>query len=177
MLTTGHTTSAMNRMVLNMMAPSVAQVLAPVPLTLAMMLPPLNDTQGFPKWLLKVQAILQAKRWNGITTQNNESLAYDSSELYMLLINCLDGDMLEPYIQGGPALFANQGIIMLHDLISTHQSSSSAGLVSFFTRFLQARMLTTETIIQYCSKICSLSTELGHLDHPLLEPLLHLLVV
>jgi hypothetical protein len=94
MLTTGHTTSAMNRMVLNMMAPSVAQVLAPVPLTLAMMLPPLNDTQGFPKWLLKVQAILQAKRWNGITTQNNESLAYDSSELYMLLINCLDGDML-----------------------------------------------------------------------------------
>jgi hypothetical protein len=59
----------------------------------------------------------------------------------MLLINCLDGDMLEPYIQGGPASFANQGILMLHDLISTHQSTSSAGLVSVFTWFLQARML------------------------------------
>jgi hypothetical protein len=143
------------------------------------MLPPLNDTQGFPKWLLKVQAILHDKRWYGITTQNNGSIAYDSlsSELHMLLVNFLDDDMLEPYIQGGPALFANQGILMLHDLISTHQSSSSAGLVSVFTRFLQARMLPTETIIQYCSKIHSLSTELGRLGHPILEPLLRLILV
>jgi hypothetical protein len=142
MLDTGHPTSAMNRMVLIMMAPLVAQVLAPVPLAPAMMLPPLSDTQGFPKWLLKVRAILHAKRWNGITTRNTESIAYESlsSELYMLLINCPDGDMLKPYIQGGPTSFANQGILMLHDLVSTHQSSSSAGLLSVFTWFLQAHM-------------------------------------
>jgi hypothetical protein len=179
MLDTGHPTIAMNRMVLNMTATSVAQVIAPVPLAPAMMLPLLNDTQGFPKWLHKVRAILHAKRWNGITTHNNESLAYESlsSELYMLLINCLDGDMLEPYIQGGPASFANQGILVVHDLISTHQSSSSAGLVSVFTRFLQARMPPTETIIQYCYKIRGLSTELGRLSQPISEPLMHLLVI
>jgi hypothetical protein len=95
----------------------------------------------------------------------------------MLLINCMDGDMLEPYIQGGSDLFANQGILMLHDLISTHQSSSSNGLVSILTWFIQARMLPTETIIQYCSKILSLSTELGRLGHSILEPLLRLFLV
>jgi hypothetical protein len=95
----------------------------------------------------------------------------------MLLINCLDGDMLKPYIQGGPVSFANQGILMLQVLISTHQSSSSAGLVSVFTRFLQAHTLPTETIIQYCSKIHGLYTELGRLDQPISEPLLRLLVV
>jgi hypothetical protein len=169
----------MNHMVLNMAAPPVPQVLTPPPLAPATMLPPLNDTQCFPEWLLKVRAILHAKRWNYITTQNTESLAYEllSSEFYMLLINCLDGDMLEPYIQGGSTSFENQGILMLHDLISTHQSSSSAGLASVLTRFLQACMLTTETIIQYCSKICGLSTELGRLDQPISEPLLRLLVV
>jgi hypothetical protein len=143
------------------------------------MLPPLNDTRNFPKWLLKVQAILHAKRWNGITTQKNESLAFYSflSELYMLLINCLDGDMREPYIQGGPSSCANQGILVLHNLISTHQSLSRAGLVSLFTRFLQAHVLPTETLIQYCSKICGLSTRLGRLGQPISEPLLHILVI
>jgi hypothetical protein len=98
MLDTCHPTSAMHRMVLNMTAQPVSQVLAPAPLAPAKMLPPLNDTQGFPKWLLKVQSILHAKRWDGITTQKTESLAYESilSQLYMLLINCLDRDMLEP---------------------------------------------------------------------------------
>jgi hypothetical protein len=96
--TSCHPTRAMNHMVLNMTAPLVPQVLALAPLAPAKMLPPLNDTQGFPKWLLKVRAILHVKRWNGITTQNTESLAYESlsSELCMLLINCLDGDMLVP---------------------------------------------------------------------------------
>jgi hypothetical protein len=94
---TGCPTSVMNRMVLSMMAPSVTP--APAPLAPCLMLPPLNDTQGFPKWLFKVRVILHANRWNGITTQYNESLAYESlsSELYMLLVNCLDGDMIEPY--------------------------------------------------------------------------------
>jgi hypothetical protein len=179
MLDTGHPTSAINRMVLNMTAPSFAQVLAPVPLSPAMMLPPLNDTQCFTKWLLKARAFLHAKRWNGITTQITESLAYESlsSELYMLLINCMDGDMLEPYIQGGPTSFANQDILLLHNLISMNQSSSRAGLVSVFTRFLQARMLSTETTIQYCSKIRGLSTEIGRLGQPIPKPLMRLLVV
>jgi hypothetical protein len=117
--------------------------LALAPLAPATILPPLNDTQGFPKWLLKVQAILHVKRLNGITNQNTESLALESlsSELYMLLINCLNDDMCESYIQGGPASFANQGILMLHDLISMHQSTSSPCLVSVFTRFLKAHML------------------------------------
>jgi hypothetical protein len=166
-------------MVLTMTAPLVAQVPAPALLAPATMLPPLNDTQSFTKWILKVRAILHAKRWNGITTHNTESLTCESlsSELYMLLINFLDGDMLEPYIQSGPTSFANQGILMLHDLLSTHQSSSSAGLVSVFTLFLQARILPTATIIQYCSKIRGLSTELWRLDQPISEPLLRLLVV
>jgi hypothetical protein len=42
------------------------------------------------------------------------------SELYMLLINCLDGDILEPYSQVGPSSFANQGILMFHDLNELH---------------------------------------------------------
>jgi hypothetical protein len=46
-------------------------------------------------------------------------------------------------------LYANQGILVMYYLISTHQSLSGAGLVSLFTRFLQARMLPTETLIQY----------------------------
>jgi hypothetical protein len=46
---TGHPTSAMNRIVLTMTDLSVTQVPVPAPLTPATMLPPLNDTQGFPK--------------------------------------------------------------------------------------------------------------------------------
>jgi hypothetical protein len=109
MLDTGHPTSTMNRMVITMSAPPVPRGLAPAPLAPVTMLPPLNDTQGFPKWLLKVRAILHAKRWNGIINQNTESLVFELllSELYMLLINCLDGDIIEPYIQAGPASFVN----------------------------------------------------------------------
>jgi hypothetical protein len=66
---------------------------------------------------------------------------------------------------------------MLHELILMHQSSSSAGLVLVFTRFLQARMLPTETSIQYCSKISGLFMELGRFGQPISEPLLHLLVI
>jgi hypothetical protein len=77
MMDTGHPTITMNCMVLHMTVPSVAQVLAPAPLAPATMLPPLNETQGVCKWLLEVQAILHAKCWNGITTQNTESLAYE----------------------------------------------------------------------------------------------------
>jgi hypothetical protein len=152
MIDTYHPTSAMNLMMLSMEVPPVPQGLALATLAPATMLPPLNDTQDFTKWLLKVRAILHANHWNGITNQNTDSLAFESlsSELYMLLINCLDGDMLEPYIQGVTASFANQGILMLHDLISTHQSTSSAGLVSVFTRFLQARMLTKLYIGMAC---------------------------
>jgi hypothetical protein len=128
MLDTGHPTSATNRMVLTMMAPSVAPDLAPGPLSPATMLPPLTETQGFAKLLVNVPVILHAKRWNGITTQHTESPADRSlsSELYMLLINYLDGDMIEPNIQGGPSSFANEGIFMLHKLIYTHQSPPSA---------------------------------------------------
>jgi hypothetical protein len=38
-------------------------------------------------------------------------------------------------------------------------------------------MLPTEMLIQYCSKIRGLSTELGRLCQPISEPLLRLLVV
>jgi hypothetical protein len=178
MLYTGHPTSAMNLMVLNMTAPLVAQALAPAPLAPATMLPPLNDAQCFPKWLLKVQSILHVKSWNGITTHNTGSLACELLlyDLYILLISFLDGDMLKPYIQGGPTSFANQGILMSHDLISM-LSSSSAGLIWVFTWFLQDRMLPTETIIQYCSKIRGPYTELGRLGQPILEPLSRLSVV
>jgi hypothetical protein len=92
----------MNRIVVTMMAPLVSPATAPDPLAPATMLPLLTNTQGFPKWILKVCDILHAKRWNGITAQHTKSPAYESlsSEIYMLLINCLDGDMIEPYIQG-----------------------------------------------------------------------------
>jgi hypothetical protein len=60
---------------------------------------------------------------------------------------------------------------------TTSQSASSAGLVSVFTQFTQARMLPSESIIQYCSRLRGLATELGHLGQPISEPLLLSLVI
>jgi hypothetical protein len=85
--------------------------------------------------------------------------------------------MLKPYLQGGPGSVSHQDIAILQDLISTHQSTSSSGLVSVFTRFLQARMLPSESIIQYCSRVRGLVMELGRLGQPISEPLLRLLVI
>jgi hypothetical protein len=69
------------------------------------------------------------------------------SGMYVLLINCLDGDMLDPYLQGGPGSFSHQGISMLQDMVNTHHSSSSAGLVSVITSFFQARMFPTKSVL------------------------------
>jgi hypothetical protein len=57
--------------------------------------------------------------------------------------------MLEPYLQGGPCPFSHQGISVFQDLVNTHQSLYSAGLVSVLVRFLQDHMLPTESIVQY----------------------------
>jgi hypothetical protein len=131
--------------------------LTPVALALAVAqapatpFPALTETDHSPKWILKVRVLLHAKRWSGINHQMTDppSFADLSSDFYVMPINCLEGDMLEPYLQGGHGSFSHQGIAMLQDLISPHQSTSSAGLVSVFTRFLQARMLPSESIIQY----------------------------
>lgn len=106
-----------------------------------------------------MRALLDAKCWQGIAHQVVETptLTDISSDIYVLLINCLDGDMLEPHLQSGPGSFSHQGISMLQDLVNTHQSTSSAGMVSIFTRFLQASMLPTESIVQYCSRVCGLA--------------------
>jgi hypothetical protein len=85
--------------------------------------------------------------------------------------------MLGPYLKGGVGSFSHQGITMFQDLIGTHQSTSSAVLVSVFTRFMQARMLPSESIIQYCSRVRGFATELGRLVQPISEPLIRLLVI
>jgi hypothetical protein len=90
-----------------------------------------------------------------------------SSDLYVLLINCLDGVMLDPYLQGGPCSFSHQGISMLQDLVNTYQSSSSAGLVSVFTRFLQAGMLQLNPLCSTALVSVALSHNLAALVSPL----------
>jgi hypothetical protein len=151
---TGHPAAALAQLMTSMMIQTPPDALAPVvALSPVPQFPALTNSKQFPKWTLKVRALLHTKRWAGINHQVDETPGFAdlSSDLYVMLINCLDGDMLEPYLQGGPGLFSHQGITMLQDLISTHQSTSSAGMVSLFTRFLQACMLPSESIIQYCS--------------------------
>jgi hypothetical protein len=129
--------------------------------------------------MLKVHALLHANRWCGTNHKVAETpnFAELSSDLYVMLINCLDSDILDPYLQGRPGPFSHEGISMLQDPISTQTSNSSAGLVSIFTRFLQVCMLPSESVIQYCSRVRGRATELGCLVQPILEPLVHLLVV
>jgi hypothetical protein len=99
-----------------------------------------------------------------------------SSDLYVLLINFLDGDMMEPYLQGGPSSFSLQGIAMLQDLVNTHPSSSSAGLVSILTCFLQACKIPMASVVQ-CYHVRGLTTELDRLGQPIAESLFRLLVI
>jgi hypothetical protein len=66
--------------------------------------PALTETKHFSKWILKVRALFHVKRRSRINHQVAEtpSFADLSSDLYVMLINCLDRDMLESYLQAGP---------------------------------------------------------------------------
>jgi hypothetical protein len=77
--------------------------------------PVITEAKQFPKWILRVRPRLHAKRWKGIVHQVADTPPFTdiSYDLYVLLIICLDRDMLEPYIQGVPGSFSHQGISML----------------------------------------------------------------
>jgi hypothetical protein len=98
-----------------------------------------------------MQAILSGQKWRRILDQTCESPEYTvlSAELSNYLILCLEGDAMTPYTNGGVDQFTNRGIMMWLDIRAHHALSSTAGLVTAFSSFVQARMLPSETVPQY----------------------------